>query len=233
MPGKATVDKVAVRVYPDATGFAEEMKRWTNRRWTTNVDVMLDTAEARAMMAALENEKGNVWVQARLDAKEAQAKLAELEKQRTYIDIEARFDDAQTQVKELRRQMQDLKTSVGELDDRAKYLRQSLKGAFGELDQETARKYKAELADISKLMRVFSDGETKLKLDTKEAKAELKKITEDRQIKAEVELEAKMAGARLALLTRARVVNLIAHIDSNTFTTEMKTLVAGMSGLTM
>jgi phage-related protein len=91
----------------------------------------------------------------------------------------------------------------------------------------------AEVDRLSKSMKDNLEREQEVKLDTKKAKEELKRLTEDQEIVVEAELEATAARARLAVLTRNRVINLLVNVHTSKAATEIRTFMAGLSGATM
>ena len=362
--GKATVDKVAVRVYPDTTGFAQEMKRWTDRRWRTDVKVFLDSAEATAMMNRIENTKRTVWMQAQIDAKLAEKALREVTDNEVYVDLDVRVNKARQRLldlqqrlvalgesgreieielqgaREAKKHLTDLSKEAGNLrtqarkifnnvDDRklvaatkrvdelkqalsqttidlknARSAEQSLtkirrkadqarqagrqifkdvddsqlvearnkvaalqrqlegtrldlKGArqvqedldrmrtkaaelkkladatFTDIDQGDLETASRHVSELDRKWKEFTDERKELKLDTKKAKEELRRLTEDQKIKAKVELEAADARTHLMVLTRARIVNIIARLKTAEFTTELNKVMVGMMGLSI
>ena len=248
--GKATVDKVAVRVYPDTTGFAEEMRRWTDRRWHTDVKVFLDSTEATAMMNRIENTKRNVWMQAQVDAKDAQAHLKELSGAKTYIDLDVRIDEASEHLLDIHRRITELdkagknlelklkgakqvKDDLQEARDKAYEAGKAAGHAWDNLNLDKLTRAKAEWREIRNEVKRLTDERKEVELDFRKAKKELDHLTSDKQVKIDAEIEAEGARLHLMTLTRARVVNIIARLKTAEFTTELNKVMVGMMGLTM
>lgn len=247
---KATVDKVAVRVYPDTTGFAAEMRRVTERRWSTDVTVFLDSAEAKAMMERIENTKRSTWIQAKADVHDADMALKKLSQSKTYVDLDVRTKDAQDKVLDFRRKILDLNKRIEPIEIELKHSRTALveleemrkeanrlgkeyREAFKNDHGEELEATRLRVKELGIELRKLNDEKYEVQVETGKAKEELHRLTEDQKIKAEVELEAAAARAHLMVLTRARIVNVIARLKTSEFMMEMRKITAGVTGLTM
>jgi phage-related protein len=207
-----------VRVRPDTTGFEPEVKRLTSKKRKT-------------------------LIQAVLDSRQAQAELDKLKGSRTVVDLDVRLDKASREVAGLKAKLaalQDTKLRIGADSTIARANLSALQVALKQATGDKKVSIRADVAEakakVSELARLMAENKAltvNATADTKKAQKELRALEGDKKAVVKAEAETAAAKAELAYAARTRIVNLLVRIHKSAAMTDLRSMIAGMSGLSM
>ncbi len=213
------VDKVGIRVFADTRGADRDIKKVTAKRRQAVIEAVLDDAMAKRALKKLNNHPEVVEVTARVE--KARAKLEALKR-----DIQKDADatvSINADIKTARAKLAQLRADLASTDDKnAKVkIRADIKDAMAGIQQ-----LRAHLAGIQ-------DHKAQVTVDAKQAAKELGDLEKERKAKIQAHAETMAAKLELARVARERIVNLIVKVRSSAAAGQIRSLVAGLSGLNM
>lgn len=213
------VDKVGVRVFANTTKADRDIKQLTSKRRRAVIEAVLDDALAKRALKKIHQHPEVVEVTARVD--KARAKLAHL-KADIAKDAEATVS-INADIKTARAKLAQLRADLASTDDKnAKVkIRADIKDAMAGIQQ-----LRAHLAGIQ-------DHKAHVTIEAKQAAKELGDLEKERTAKIQVHVESVAAKLELARVARDRIVNLLVKIRSSAAAGQIRSLVAGLSGLNM
>lgn len=213
------VDKVGIRVFADTRGADRDIKKLTAKRRRTVIEAVLDDAVAKRALKRIHQHPEVVEVTARVD--KARAKLEEL-KRDIAKDADATVS-VNADIKTARAKLAQLRADLASTDDKAAKvkIRADIKDAMAGIKQ-----LQAHLAGIQ-------DHKAQVTVDAKQASKELGDLEKERTAKIQAKVESVAAKLELARVARDRIVNLIVKIRSSAAAAQIRSLVAGLSGLNM
>lgn len=213
-----TVDRVGVKVWPDTRGFDRQVDRVTKKRRETIIDAVLRSKKAQKELDAAARDRV-VNLDVRID--HAKAQLAAMRKQLaanadTTVQVQADISSARTRIAQLQAQLADTAD-----EDR----RIILKAEIGQA-QAGVKRLQATMAELR-------DTKLTITTDARSAAKTLRDLEKDRRVEVKAQAETVAARAELARVQRDRIVNLLVKVKSSAAMAEVRSIVAGLSGLTM
>ncbi|MFT4225304.1 hypothetical protein [Micropruina sp.] len=213
------VDKVGIRVFADTRDADRDVKKLTAKRRRTVIEAVLDDAVAKRALKRIHDHPEVVEVTARVE--KARAKLEALKR-----DIQKDADatvSVNADIKTARAKLAQLRADLASTDDKAAKvkIRADIKDAMAGIKQ-----LQAHLAGIQ-------DHKAQITVEAKQASKELGNLEKERTAKIQAKVESVAAKLELARVARDRIVNLIVKVRSSAAAAQIRSLVAGLSGLNM
>jgi len=245
----AIVDSVSVRVRPDTTQFAMEMRRITERSWTADVEVMLSSEAAKRDLSRFTNVTRCAVVDARMQMREARAELDKFLATGRTIDINARIDEKNTHIAELEDKLRELSATKTELKAKLKLDTYEpsekvldLKRNLASIEDTTVRlkadqtNAKETIAHLKEHLATIRDKKVTVKADIDDATEKMKDL--ERRLKStqptKVEIDAQTEPFRKKIAQLKTDIDQIdkkklrVKADISDVTAKMKTMRAEM-----